>query len=136
MCGNIYAAPGEDKFRKIKLANPAIQQRVATWAGAVDFLLLAGFQRCSSPEGEDNLEMPADKVGPNAARLSLCVCVCGARHPPVSPPLPAAQEVSLLLPCLSLSCVAFLLLQVDRAVLEVAGEQLNSALNNPFFGVL
>lgn len=27
-------------------------------------------------------------------------------------------------------------LQVNRLVLEVAGEQLNSALNNPFFGVL
>lgn len=26
--------------------------------------------------------------------------------------------------------------RVDRAVLEVAGEQLQSAINNPFFGVL
>ena len=102
MCGNIYAQPGEDKFRRVKLANPAIQQRVAAWAGAVDFLLLAGFQRCSSPEGEDNLEMPADKVGPDAACRSLFVCV--ARHPPLSPPPPSCTH--------SLSCIAFLLLVV------------------------
>ncbi|EFN54376.1 hypothetical protein CHLNCDRAFT_31757 [Chlorella variabilis] len=83
MCGNIYANPGEDKFRRVRLTNPAIQQRVAAFTGAVDFLHLAGFQRDA---GGENLEMPADKV--------------------------------------------------DRAVLEVAGEQLNSALNNPFFGIL
>lgn len=83
MCGNVYNKPGEDKFRRVRLTNPAIQQRVAAWTGAVDFLQLAGFQKDESGE---NLEMPADKV--------------------------------------------------NKLVLEVAGEQLNSALSNPFFGVL
>ncbi|KAL4429552.1 hypothetical protein ABPG77_008601 [Micractinium sp. CCAP 211/92] len=83
MCGNVYNSPGEDKFRRVRLTNPAIQQRVAAFTGAVDFLLLAGFQRDDSGEG---LEMPADKV--------------------------------------------------NKLVLEVAEEQLNSALNNPYFGVL
>ena len=50
---------GEDKFRRVRLTNPAIQQRVAAWRGAVDFLQLAGFQRDASGEG---LEMPADRV--------------------------------------------------------------------------
>ncbi|KAI3435819.1 hypothetical protein D9Q98_001877 [Chlorella vulgaris] len=81
MCGNVYTHPGEEKYRRVRLTNPAIQARVAAFTGAVAFLQLAGFQ----PDG-DNLEMPADRV--------------------------------------------------DRAVLEVAGEQLQSAINNPFFGVL
>jgi hypothetical protein len=45
----------------VRLTNPAIQQRVAAFTGAVDFLLLAGFQR--EAEGGENLEMPEDKVG-------------------------------------------------------------------------
>ena len=53
----------------MRLTNPAIQQRVAAFTGAVDFLLLAGFQR--EAEGGENLEMPEDKVG------WLCVVVCG-----------------------------------------------------------
>ncbi len=61
---------GEDKFRRVRLTNPAIQQRVAAFTGAVDFLLLAGFQRDDSGEG---LEMPADKVGGGDG---VCVCVC------------------------------------------------------------
>lgn len=83
MCGNIHSHPGEEKYRRVRLTNPAIQQRVGAFTGAVDFLLLAGFQRDESGE---NLEMTDDKV--------------------------------------------------DRPVLQVAGEQLNSALNNPFFGML
>lgn len=51
---------GEEKFRRVRLTNPAIQQRVAAWQGAVDFLLLAGFHKDASGE---NLEMPEDKVG-------------------------------------------------------------------------
>jgi hypothetical protein len=51
--------PGEDKYRRVRLTNPAIQQRVARFTGAVDFLQLAGFQR---DEGGEGLEMPADRV--------------------------------------------------------------------------
>lgn len=65
----------------MRLTNPAIQQRVAAFGGAVDFLHLAGFQA----DGQE-LYMPQEAV--------------------------------------------------DRAVLQVAGEQLSSALSNPFFGVL
>ncbi|GAB4822019.1 hypothetical protein N2152v2_009065 [Parachlorella kessleri] len=82
-CANVATNPGEEKFRKIRLTNPAVQQRVGSMQGAVEFLELCGFQRDSSGEW---LELPADKV--------------------------------------------------DRALLDVAGEQLNSALNNPFFGRL
>lgn len=37
---------GEDKFRRVRLTNPAIQQRVAAWTGAVDFLQVAGRACC------------------------------------------------------------------------------------------
>ncbi len=36
---------GEEKFRKIKLTNPAIQQRVVQMKGGVEFLGMCGFQK-------------------------------------------------------------------------------------------
>lgn len=65
---------GEDKFRRVRLTNPAIQQRVAAFSGAVDFLLLAGFQKDESGEG---LEMPEDKVGWGGGGGALCCAVAG-----------------------------------------------------------
>ena len=43
-CGNIAREPGEDKFRRIRLANAAFQQRVGTCTGGLRFLELLGFQ--------------------------------------------------------------------------------------------
>jgi hypothetical protein len=63
---------GEEKFRRVRLTNPAIQQRVAASTGAVDFLLLAGFQREAEAEGGENLEMPEDKVGWLCGRVWAC----------------------------------------------------------------
>ena len=54
----------------MRLSNPAIQQRVAAFTGAVDFLLLAGFQR--EAEGGENLEMPEDKVSEEAHAQDGC----------------------------------------------------------------
>lgn len=168
----------------MRLTNPAIQQRVTAFTGAVDFLLLAGFQRDESGEG---MEMPADKVrrrGP-AAGAPPCLALvqsltasgepadkggqpgAGSSHQPCRPakgclrvrgrpapqptrtsiaPLPSATCLALqssflpLCACTRLCAHSLTLVaacpQVDKAVLEVAGEQLNSALNNPFFGVL
>jgi hypothetical protein len=53
---NVAMNPTEDKFRKIRLSNPAVQQRVVAFAGAVDFLEVCGFNK----ERENQLEMPAD----------------------------------------------------------------------------
>jgi len=83
MVSNVATAPAEEKFRRIKLTNPAVQQRVGAFTGAVEFLQLAGFQREASGE---SLHMPAEAV--------------------------------------------------DQMLLAAAGENLNSALNNPFFGML
>ena len=48
----IFAQPlGDVVGFKLGLTNPAIQQRVAAFTGAVDFLLLAGFQREAEAEG-------------------------------------------------------------------------------------
>ena len=44
LVGNVATNPQAEKFRLIKLTNPAIQQRVATFNGAIDFLELAGFK--------------------------------------------------------------------------------------------
>ena len=80
---NVGMNPGEEKFRRIRLTNPAVQQRVVAFKGAVEFLEVCGFQKDGAGEG---LEMPAEAV--------------------------------------------------DRLVLEAAAENLNSALTNPFFGML
>ena len=44
LVGNVATNPQAEKFRSIKLTNPAIQQRVVSFNGAVDFLELAGFK--------------------------------------------------------------------------------------------
>lgn len=83
LCANVANNPTEDKFRRIKLTNAAIQQRVTSLTGAVEFLELCGFQK--DADGE-SMVMPEDKVNP--------------------------------------------------LLLQAAGEQLHSAMNNPFFGIL
>ena len=92
------AAAGEEKFRRIRLSNPAVAARVGAYTGAVTFLELAGFKRVAGEGegvggggaggggGEDALEMPAGGV--------------------------------------------------DQALLQTAGQQLQAALTNPFFGAL
>ncbi|GJP67466.1 hypothetical protein CLOP_g24286 [Closterium sp. NIES-67] len=80
---NIAQRPGEDKFRRIRLANAAFQERVAVFPEAIDFLLLCGFEK--DAQGE-HLVMSAEKAAPE--------------------------------------------------VLNAAGAELHSAINNPFFGVL
>ncbi|GIL81998.1 hypothetical protein Vretimale_1559 [Volvox reticuliferus] len=43
--GNIAANPGEEKFRTIRLANAAFQQRVSSLPGAINFLVTCGFEK-------------------------------------------------------------------------------------------
>lgn len=83
ICANVAKGPEEEKFRSIKLTNPAVKVRVVDFQGAVVFLELCGFQKDSSGS---ILEMPREKV--------------------------------------------------DLLVLQTAGEHLENAINNPFFGVL
>lgn len=79
---NLGNSPTEEKYRKIRLGNAAIQQRFGLWMDCcVEFLEICGFVR----SGEE-MEVPADAV--------------------------------------------------DRLVLEAAAENLNSAVSNPFFGML
>jgi UBX domain-containing protein 1/4 len=86
MLANVARSPEEDKFRKVKLTNPAVKSRVVD-LGGVEFLKLAGFEEAVGGEnGEQILELTREKV--------------------------------------------------DGIVLQTAGEQLDSALKNPFFGVL
>ncbi|CAH9061752.1 unnamed protein product [Cuscuta epithymum] len=80
---NVATNPNDEKFRKIRLNNPKIQERVGKLKGGVEFLELLGFEKI---EGGEFLFLPRDKV--------------------------------------------------DMAVLRSAGSELDSAINNPFFGVL
>ncbi|CAA2937319.1 UBX domain-containing 1 [Olea europaea subsp. europaea] len=80
---NVATNPNEEKFRKIKLSNPAFQDRVGNLKGGIEFLELCGFEKI---EGGEFLYLPREKV--------------------------------------------------DTAVLQSAGNELSSAINNPFFGVL
>lgn len=82
-CGNVAGAPGEDKYRRIRLGNATFQQRVGGVTGGIRFLELVGFEK-------------------DAAAEFLVM---------------APEKVSLPL-------------------LNAAGAELSSAINNPFFGVL
>ena len=44
-CSNVLSAPGEAKFRRVKLTNPAVAARVGAMAGGVEFLETCGFRR-------------------------------------------------------------------------------------------
>ena len=44
-CGNVAGAPGEDKYRRIRLGNATFQQRVGAVTGGLRFLELLGFER-------------------------------------------------------------------------------------------
>lgn len=103
-------------------------------------LQLAGFHKDGSGE---NLEMPADKVGEGrGSTISLCAwaegrcsrdAFCTSWPAAVCAGWPAggaARAQTLASPLCPPRP------QVNRLVLEVAGEQLNSALSNPFFGML
>ncbi|KXZ44062.1 hypothetical protein GPECTOR_74g676 [Gonium pectorale] len=54
---NIVSNPAEEKFRTIRLANAAFQQRVASLPGAVDFLVTCGFEKT-----EEALVMGPERV--------------------------------------------------------------------------
>ncbi|KAF8394067.1 hypothetical protein HHK36_020271 [Tetracentron sinense] len=81
--GNVAKNPNEEKFRKIRVNNPAFQDRVGNLEGGIEFLELCGFERI---EGGRFLFLPRDNV--------------------------------------------------DMEVLNSAGSELNSAIANPFFGIL
>ncbi|KAL0052845.1 hypothetical protein WJX82_008485 [Trebouxia sp. C0006] len=80
---NVYRDPSQEKFRNIRVGNPAFQQRVGAFTGSLDILELCGFKR--SADGQ-TLSMSQEDAQPD--------------------------------------------------ILTTAGSELNSALNNPFFGML
>lgn len=83
MLGNVVNSPTEQKFRRIRLTNPAIQKKVTSLPGALQFLELVGFEKDA---GGEVLEMADSKV--------------------------------------------------DIELLNVAGNELQNAMTNPFFGKL
>lgn len=59
--GNISRAPGEEKYRSIKVSNAAFQKRVAAVGGEI-YLLEFGFQEIVDDAGEKRLFLPAEAV--------------------------------------------------------------------------
>lgn len=41
---NVYRDPSQEKFRNIKLTNPAFQQKVGAFSGSLEVLELCGFK--------------------------------------------------------------------------------------------
>ncbi|KAI7726139.1 hypothetical protein M8C21_008623, partial [Ambrosia artemisiifolia] len=80
---NVARDPDEDKFRKIRMSNPAFKERVGIYEQGVKFLELCGFERV---EGGKYLVLPRERY--------------------------------------------------DMAVFKSAGNILQSAITNPFFGLL
>jgi hypothetical protein len=75
-CGNIAGAPAEDKFRRIRLANDAFQQRVGAVTGGLRFLELLGFER--------DEQARAGRIAAAAhslADVAVCCCVRAGRVP-------------------------------------------------------
>lgn len=58
---NVNSNPDEDKFRTIKLSNPAFIARVSSLEGSLDVLMAAGFVKVTTEEGEV-LNMAKDKI--------------------------------------------------------------------------
>lgn len=105
--GNIAKNPDEEKFRKIRLNNPTFQV-------SINYVILQFF--CGETEN-CFLSVEQDRVGSLHGGIDFLE-LCGFEK---------------------LQDGEFLFLprdKVDMAVLNTAGSELNSAIANPFFGVL
>ena len=119
--------PGEEKYRRINLANAAIQSRVASLPSSVTFFELLGFQ---------------------VSQVGITLPSTAARHCPdtVKCYTLGSCWVWQLTPkcflCVSMQKDADgngLYLPADKVnieVLHLAGSELNNASTNPFFGAL
>ena len=50
MVGNVARAPHEEKFRRVRLSNPVILEKVVSLDGSVAFLEVVGFEVCSDDD--------------------------------------------------------------------------------------
>ncbi|KAL2508048.1 ubiquitin-associated (UBA)/TS-N domain-containing protein [Forsythia ovata] len=64
---NVVRNPEEGKFRKIRVSNPAFQDRVGKFEDAIKFLELCGFERV---EGGNFLFLPREKVDMGVLKLA------------------------------------------------------------------
>ena len=48
---NVVANPAEEKYRKLRVNNPAIQKKVVPLIGGIEFLEIAGFTRITDEAG-------------------------------------------------------------------------------------
>lgn len=70
--GNLLRDPSNDKFRRLRLSNPAFQSRVASVHGGMELLAAAGFEvAAGEEEGGDAYfvirSVPPPRVPPAAA---------------------------------------------------------------------
>ena len=53
LLSNVVSQPLESKFRKIKLGNKAVKEKILSVEGGVEVLVAAGFELCSDTEEGD-----------------------------------------------------------------------------------
>jgi hypothetical protein len=81
IASNILAAPGEEKYRKLRTSNAAVQQRLLGTPSGEPFLLSLGFRRVG-----DELVLPAGVAVPRGVTFRLEAAM---RAPMAFPPIPA-----------------------------------------------
>lgn len=75
LCSNALKNPSEDKFRRVRLGNPALQQRLLE--GSVPFLEAAGWVR-----DEEGMSVPGSSPGTEALLKAACAQLDGALKNP------------------------------------------------------
>lgn len=109
--GNVVRAPQEDKYRKIRLSNPAFQvcERTTQIIPSLRHDLVSGAQSLTGRVAYQ------ERVGSHGVEF---LEICGFEKDSAGEFLTLARE------------------KVEVVVLNAAGTELNSAMVNPFFGVL
>ena len=147
---NIYKDPSQDKFRNIRLSNPAFQQRVGAFAGSIEALELCGFKVISTHLHNcitANLNLPGMCTAIAISSWHIHGNIITASSPTSWQAWMFSQtEVwdcilrARLWCCLQRSAdgdsLSMSQQDAQPEVLTIAGSELNNALNNPFFGML
>jgi len=92
---NVEKNPGEVKFRRIKMSNPAFTKKIQTCAGGVDAMVAAGWLPDVTPEGEDTWQMGDDAANEQATprtRFAAELAKLPA-PPPKAAPAPVPQPM-------------------------------------------
>lgn len=149
---NVYRDPSQEKFRNIRVGNPAFQQRVGAFTGSLDILELCGF-KVSSLRLRPFIAHCTTKYIVKKFFCATTVRPCKScdTHPCLHfVGIIATIAIVMITETLRVPVLLFVCLQMSADgqtlsmsqeqaqpdILTTAGSELNNALNNPFFGML